>query len=399
MSRSPQRLLPSSPERRPRGRQPRGRRRPRRARSPSRPRAGRTARARGSTSAGQHGAVYGHRRVPRLPGAGGRLVQDLVLRALRPRDHASAQVVPDVPAGCGLQARARQLHGRESARVRPTNIAFSPEFNDYTRTVAADGNVLKNGATYGQDMWFWGYKILNHETGHAISLPDSYNASGIGGTHRFVGGWDMMGNILGRAPELMAWNKWKLDWLKRPQVGCVTRGGVTEHRLTPIEIGGPPGRAKKLVVVRTGRYTAWVAELRRALGNDAATICDPGVLVYRLDASIPNGDGSIQVHDAKPMSGRQGTVHRARHRDARDRRRGTARLPRRRDRRGDRGDPGGRRRRGRARVQGSVGPRNPDGKGVGDLVADRLRRGSPPVRRLVELLDLDGHLPVDGASS
>jgi M6 family metalloprotease-like protein len=186
------------------------------------------------------------------------------------------------------------------------NIAFSPEFNDYTRTIVADGNVLSNGATYGQDMWFWGYKILNHETGHAISLPESYNASGIGGTHRFVGGWDMMGNILGRAPELMAWNKWKLDWLQRRQVGCVTKDGVTFHRLTPIEVGGPPGRAKKLVVVRTGRYTAWVAELRRALGNDAETICDPGVLVYRLDASIPNGDGSIQVHDAKPMSGRQG---------------------------------------------------------------------------------------------
>ena len=30
------------------------------------------------------------------------------------------------------------------------------------------------------------------------------------------------------------------------------------------------------------------------------------MLVYKLDASIPNGDGSIQVHDAKPLSGRQG---------------------------------------------------------------------------------------------
>ena len=186
------------------------------------------------------------------------------------------------------------------------NIAFSPEFNDYTRTIVADGNVLSNGATYGQDMWFWGYKILNHETGHAISLPESYNATGIGGTHRFVGGWDLMGNILGRAPELMAWNKWKLDWLGRRHVGCVTRDGVTEHWLTPIEVGSAPAGAKKLVVVRTGVYTAWLAELRRALGNDAETICDPGVLVYRLDASIPNGDGSIQVHDAKPMSGRQG---------------------------------------------------------------------------------------------
>lgn len=186
------------------------------------------------------------------------------------------------------------------------NIAFSPEFNDYTRTIVADGTVLTNGATFGQDMWGWGYKILNHETGHAISLPESYNATGIGGTHRFVGGWDMMGNIAGRAPELMGWNKWKLDWLHRPQVGCVTRSGVTEHTLTPIEVGGPPGRAKKLLVVRTGRYTAWIAELRRGLGNDDPTICDPGVLVYQLDAAIPNGDGSIKVHDALPESGRQG---------------------------------------------------------------------------------------------
>jgi M6 family metalloprotease-like protein len=187
-----------------------------------------------------------------------------------------------------------------------SHIAFSPEFNDYTRAIVADGTVLANGDTFGQDMWGWGFKILNHETGHAFSLPESYNASGIGGTHRFVGGWDMMGNISGRAPELMGWNKWKLDWLERPQIGCVTERGVTEHTLTPIEVGGPPGVAKKLVVVRTGRYTAWVAELRRALGNDEPTICDPGVLVYRLDASIPNGDGSIVVHDAAPLSGRQG---------------------------------------------------------------------------------------------
>lgn len=187
-----------------------------------------------------------------------------------------------------------------------SEIAFSPEFNDYTRAIVADGTVLKNGATFGQDMWGWGYKILNHETGHAISLPESYNAAGTGGIHRFVGGWDMMGNIAGPAPELMGWNKWKLGWLRRPQVGCVTRGGVTEHTLTPIEVGGSPGRAQKLLVVRTGRYTAWVAELRRSLGNDHPSICDPGVLVYRLDASIPNGDGSITVHDAEPDSGRQG---------------------------------------------------------------------------------------------
>jgi M6 family metalloprotease-like protein len=180
-------------------------------------------------------------------------------------------------------------------------IPASPEYNDYAGRVRADGRGIEHGVTFGQDMWAWGYKITNHETGHLVSLPESYNASGVPEFHNFVGGWDVMGAIVGPAPDLMAWNKWKLDWLRDSQVGCVSRRGTSYHRLTPLETPG----GTKMVVVRTGRYTAWIAELRRPLGVDAA-VCDPGVLVYRLDASIPNGDGSIRVHDAAPGSGQQG---------------------------------------------------------------------------------------------
>jgi M6 family metalloprotease-like protein len=180
-------------------------------------------------------------------------------------------------------------------------IPASPEYNDYAGLVRADRRRIEHGVTFGQDMWAWGYKITNHETGHLISLPESYNASGVPEFHNFVGGWDVMGAIIGPAPDLMAWNKWKLDWLRDSQVDCVSRRGTSYHRLVPLETPG----GTKMVVVRTGRYTAWIAELRRPLGVDAA-VCDPGVLVYRLDASIPNGDGSIRVHDAAPGSGQQG---------------------------------------------------------------------------------------------
>jgi M6 family metalloprotease-like protein len=180
-------------------------------------------------------------------------------------------------------------------------IPASPEYNDYAGLVRADGRRVEHGVTFGQDMWLWGFRIINHETGHLVSLPESYNASGVPEFHNFVGGWDTMGAVIGHAPDLMAWNKWKLDWLRGSQVDCVDRRGLSIHRLTPVETAG----GTKMVVVRTGRYTAWIAELRRPLGNDA-TVCDPGVLVYRLDASIPNGDGSIRVHDARPGSGQQG---------------------------------------------------------------------------------------------
>ena len=106
-----------------------------------------------------------------------------------------------------------------------TQIAFSPELNLYSDQIVADGTVVKNGATYGQDMFTWGPKIVNHETGHAISLPESYNGSGTGATHLWVGGWDLMGNILGHAPEFMAWNKWKLGWLDDPDFGCLASDG------------------------------------------------------------------------------------------------------------------------------------------------------------------------------
>ena len=62
-----------------------------------------------------------------------------------------------------------------------TGIEFSPELNFYQEPLRPDGKVIRNGVTYGQDMFqSWGYKIINHEAGHDISFPESYN----GGTGR-----------------------------------------------------------------------------------------------------------------------------------------------------------------------------------------------------------------------
>ena len=132
-----------------------------------------------------------------------------------------------------------------------TQIAFSPELNLYTDKIAVDNTIVKNGATFGQDMFSWGPKIINHETGHAISLPESYNGSGTGATHLWVGGWDLMGNILGHAPEYMAWNKWKLGWLDDPDFGCLASDGSAEYTLSPVSTPSD-GVTKKGVVIRTG---------------------------------------------------------------------------------------------------------------------------------------------------
>ena len=190
-----------------------------------------------------------------------------------------------------------------------TQIAFSPELNLYTDRIAVDNTIVKNGATFGQDMFSWGPKIINHETGHAISLPESYNGSGTGATHLWVGGWDLMGNILGHAPEYMAWNKWKLGWLDDPDFGCLASDGSAEYTLSPVSTPSD-GVTKKGVVIRTGPTTAVAAELRAPLGNDATEtvtpgahrMCDWGVLLYKIDVTVLNSYGSIKVLDAMPGS-------------------------------------------------------------------------------------------------
>jgi M6 family metalloprotease-like protein len=176
-----------------------------------------------------------------------------------------------------------------------TAIPYSPEWNDYAGRVREDGRTFYNGVTFGADMWRYEFKITVHETFHDFGLPDLYPPPGGGQT---IGGWDTMNNLNGPSPDMFAWHKWKLGWLKDSQMRCVSRPGSSTHPLVALEVPGGP----KAVVIRTGRYTALVAESRRAIGLDANS-CDPGVLIYRLDASVPNGDGIVHVRDTWPGSG------------------------------------------------------------------------------------------------
>jgi M6 family metalloprotease-like protein len=177
-----------------------------------------------------------------------------------------------------------------------TGIALSPAYVDGAREqIPADGSHVAHGVTFGRDMWGWGFKILVHETGHTFGLPDLYLEPG--DTHAAVRGWDLMGNIAGRAPDLLAWHKWKLDWLRGRQIDCVTRSGTTRHRLAAVERPG----GTKAVVVRTGRTTAYAIESRRRIGHDADA-CSAGVLVYAIDSPLRSGQAPIRIVDAVPGS-------------------------------------------------------------------------------------------------
>ncbi|MGW6568953.1 M6 family metalloprotease domain-containing protein [Streptomyces sp. NPDC054975] len=174
-----------------------------------------------------------------------------------------------------------------------TAVPFSPTYlyDPNTAGITADGTRVKWAVTFGQDMWRWGHKVVAHETSHTFGLPDLYAFTGA--THRFVGGWDVMGDIAGAAPQYLGWHSWKLGWTDDHQVACLPDSGRRTVRLTAVERPG----GTKIAVLRTGRTTAYVAEARRAEGNDA-TACADGVLVYKVDSAAPTGEGPVRVMNA-----------------------------------------------------------------------------------------------------
>ncbi|MEV7275965.1 M6 family metalloprotease domain-containing protein [Streptomyces sp. NPDC093111] len=145
--------------------------------------------------------------------------------------------------------------------------------------------------------------VLAHETGHVFDLPDLYHrpVDGKGDWDTYVGDWDVMGSQFGLAPDLFAWHKWKLGWLDRSQVVCVTGPGTRTVSLEPVAAapvaGGTVGT--RLAVVRTGEDSVLAIEARAATGNDRDT-CTEGVLVYRVRNEAASGDGPVEVVDAHP---------------------------------------------------------------------------------------------------
>ncbi|WP_371656366.1 MULTISPECIES: M6 family metalloprotease domain-containing protein [unclassified Streptomyces] len=178
-----------------------------------------------------------------------------------------------------------------------TAVPFSPTYlyDPATAGITADGTRVKWGVTFGQDMWRWGPKVADHETAHTFGLPDLYSFTG--DTHQYVGGWDVMGNIAGAAPQYLGWHSWKLGWIRDDQVACLAAPGQRTVRLTPVERPG----GTKIAVLRTGGTTAYVAESRRAEGNDTAA-CSTGVLVYKVDSAAATGEGPVRIAPTHPTT-------------------------------------------------------------------------------------------------
>jgi M6 family metalloprotease-like protein len=132
-------------------------------------------------------------------------------------------------------------------------------------------------------------RVLIHETGHLLGLPDLYTVGVAASYHR----WDVM-TAAPAGGGMFAWHRWKLGWLDAAQVACLPQRGTLTTTLTPVETTS----GRKLAVVRLPR-SAVVAEVRRALLDDEA-ICREGVLIYRVELSQQLPRRPVAVIRARP---------------------------------------------------------------------------------------------------
>ena len=194
--------------------------------------------------------------------------------------------------------------GKSGLRNGPANINHEPtdrEKPNVNHAVYVDRDkkphYIDTAITAGNDLFRWGYRWAVHESGHTFGLPDIYSYSPVinevkVGGFFFCGGWDMMGNIAGHSTDFLAWHKWKLRWVRDDQVDVVSQSTSrpTTHFLTPVETPG----GTKMVVVRTGLNTAYLAEFRTKLGVNALDDRGKysGILIYRIDATKSGSRGA-----------------------------------------------------------------------------------------------------------
>ncbi|MCB0033427.1 MAG: hypothetical protein KDE51_05390 [Anaerolineales bacterium] len=151
--------------------------------------------------------------------------------------------------------------------------------------ITADGHNLNNFVAGSETIYhpFAGARLMGHEIGHTLGLPDLYNTTD--GQSPFFGQWDTMANTYGPQPSMMAYQRWKLGWLANSQIYCQQSAQETIY----IEAMQSAGGVKAVMVPLSGTKMV-VVESHRAEGYKE------GALVYLIDSAVNTGAGPVRAY-------------------------------------------------------------------------------------------------------
>jgi len=148
-----------------------------------------------------------------------------------------------------------------------------------------------------------GYSTIAHEIGHLFGLADLYaynwqvNNPSNDWLFQFVytGLFDFMSmgdpTHFGDNRDMLAWQRYLLDWISNEQVRCVdpTTPSQTTHELIASHLDED---GSKMVVVPFTATKALVVEVKAQ--NRYCVVCSGGVYTYVVDTEINNGAGPIR---------------------------------------------------------------------------------------------------------
>lgn len=163
--------------------------------------------------------------------------------------------------------------------------------------------------------------VYAHEAGHLLGLPDLYDITQqIDPTNNFVGYWELMGlgewnpngNPLiqpGTYPSHMsAWSKIDLGFIPTSRVATVQSGESANITVENLELqtGGIQAVRIPIAYNADGSLTYYLAEMRAKQGTYdqhlpfPSTYPNAGLLIYKVNETIPDGSGSVRLIDAHP---------------------------------------------------------------------------------------------------
>jgi M6 family metalloprotease-like protein len=144
------------------------------------------------------------------------------------------------------------------------------------------------------------YYVLNHELGHALSLPDTYDVRVRGLKHRaVVGAWDLMCDT-GNGANFIGWHRHKLGWIDESRKHFM-KEKVFETTLTPLS--EDDGLAMVVVPIDDAESPSkvFVVELALPIRKSGEEVAKDkpygeGILVYSVDAKVPTGIRPLVIY-------------------------------------------------------------------------------------------------------
>src|SRR5712692_9892489 len=165
--------------------------------------------------------------------------------------------------------------------------------------------------------------VYCHEAGHLLGLPDLYDLTGqIDPANNFLGYWEIMalgewnpnnGNPLQPKPgtnpaQHSIWSKIQLGFVPSSRIAVVQAGQSANITVQDLETPTAGTQSVKIPIAanQDGSLTYYLVEMRAKLSIYDQYLPFPsdypgaGILIYKVNESIPAGHGSVRLIDAHP---------------------------------------------------------------------------------------------------